>query len=46
MKKWVVIVLLAVLLSGCSWQKVKKFFDETDWERSDRTIRVMDLIVR
>jgi len=46
MKKWVVLVLLAVLISGCSWQKVKKWFEEADWERSDRTIHMVDTILR
>ena len=46
MKKWVVLVLFTVLISGCSWQKVKKFFEEAEWERSDRTIRVVDMILR
>lgn len=46
MKKWLVLVLLAVLVSGCSWQKIKKFIDEAEWERSDRTIQVVDVIFR
>lgn len=46
MKKWVVLVLVAALVSGCSWQKVKKWLDEAEWEREDRTIRIIDLVVR
>lgn len=38
--------LACVMLSGCSVNKVWKWIDEMDWERDDRTIRVIDFIVR
>ncbi len=46
MKKWVALVLILLVLSGCSWQKVKKWFDGLEWERDDKTIHVIDLFIR
>lgn len=45
-KKWIVILLLLAALTGCSWQDVKKYLDKADWEPSDRTIGIVDLIIR
>jgi hypothetical protein len=46
MKKWVALLFILLVLSGCSLQKVKKWLDGLEWERSDRTIRVIDLFMR
>ncbi len=46
MRKWLVVALMLLMLSGCSWDKVKKWFDETEWERSDQTIRIVDYLLR
>jgi hypothetical protein len=39
MKKWIVIGLLLLMISGCSWQKVYKWINEMEFEREDETIR-------
>ena len=46
MKKWVILVLMMAVLSGCSWKKAVKWFDEMEWERDDRTVTVVDLFIR
>jgi uncharacterized protein YcfL len=46
MKKWLLVVFTVLLLSGCSLNKLWKWFDEMEWEREDETIRVVDLIIR
>ncbi|MEJ2716231.1 MAG: hypothetical protein P8182_03700 [Deltaproteobacteria bacterium] len=45
-KKWMVILIVFLLLSGCSWNKVIKWFDEMEVERNDETIRVIDIFIR
>lgn len=32
-------------LSGCSLRDMKKWFDEMEWERSDRVVQLSDFIV-
>lgn len=44
MKKWVVIILVVLLCSGCSLQQVRKWFNDIEWERDDQTIRSVDMI--
>jgi hypothetical protein len=46
MKKWFVIALALLMLSGCSFSTVKKWFDKMDWERDDQTIRIVDFFLR
>jgi len=46
MRKWLVVALTVVMLSGCSWDKVKKWLDETEFERSDKTIRIVDFLLK
>ena len=45
-KKWMLVIALFLLLSGCSWTKVMKWFDEMEVERNDQTIRIIDLLIR
>ncbi len=42
MKKWVSILILCLLLSGCSWTNFRKMIDDMDWERDDQTVQVFD----
>ncbi len=46
MKKWLALIALLIILSGCSWQKTKKWLDGLEWERDDQTIRVVDILIR
>ncbi len=46
MKKWLLVFLTLVMLSGCSWNKVWKWIDEMDWERDDQTVRMTDIFMR
>lgn len=39
-------LLVALFLSSCSWNKVMKWFDDMDWERDDQTIRIVDFFLR
>jgi uncharacterized protein YcfL len=41
MKKWLLVVIALLMLSGCSWNKVLKWFDEMEWERDDQTVRIL-----
>ena len=45
-KKWMLVIVLFLLLSGCSWTKVMKWFDDMELERDDQTIRIIDILVR
>ncbi|MBI5250920.1 MAG: hypothetical protein HY912_15640 [Desulfomonile tiedjei] len=46
MKKWLVISVALLMLSGCSFKKAWKWIDEMDWERDDQTISVVDFFIR
>jgi len=46
MKKWLVIALALLFLSGCSLHKAWKWFDEMEWEKEDETCRVVDFFFR
>jgi uncharacterized protein YcfL len=46
MKKWLLVALTLLLVSGCSWSKVWKWIDEMDWERDDQTVRIVDIFIR
>ncbi|MEW6110764.1 MAG: hypothetical protein AB1664_01430 [Thermodesulfobacteriota bacterium] len=46
MKRWILAALVLVALGGCSWQKAVKWLDELDWERDDKTIRIIEIIPR
>lgn len=46
MKKWLLVALAVMLLSGCSWNKVKKWFEDMDWEPEDQTIRIERTFIR
>ncbi|AFM24371.1 Prokaryotic membrane lipoprotein lipid attachment site [Desulfomonile tiedjei] len=44
MKKWLVLALALIMISGCSTKKIWKWIDEMEWERDDQTIRIMDFL--
>jgi len=44
MKRWFLAALILLALGGCSWQKVIKWFQDAEWERDDRTIRIIEII--
>jgi hypothetical protein len=46
MKKWIALALLVLLLSGCSFSRVWKFFDEMDYERDDKTIQIVHFLIK
>jgi hypothetical protein len=46
MKKLFLIMLAALLLSGCSMGKVMKWINEMDWERDDQTIQVVKFLIK
>ena len=46
MKKWLLVALTLVMLSGCSWNQVWKWIDEMEWERDDQTVRMIDIFMR
>ncbi|MGO9566530.1 MAG: lipoprotein [Desulfomonilaceae bacterium] len=46
MKKWLLIALILVILSGCSWNQVWKWIDEMDYERDDQTVRIVDIFIK
>lgn len=46
MKRWILVALFVILLSGCSWDKVIKWIDEMDWERDDQTVHITDILVK
>jgi len=46
MKKWLLVALILLLVSGCSFSKVWKWIDEMDWEPDDKTIKVIQILIR
>lgn len=46
MKKWLLVTLAVLLISGCSLSKFWKWVDEMEWEREDQTIKVMRILIR
>jgi hypothetical protein len=46
MKKWVLMVIAVLIMSGCSWNKMWKWIDEMEWEREDQTIRIVDILMK
>jgi uncharacterized protein YcfL len=46
MKKLFLVFLAILMLSGCSWHKAKKWFEEMEWERDDQTVHMMDIFFR
>jgi hypothetical protein len=46
MKKWLLIALTLAILSGCSWNKVWKWIDEMEYERDDKTVRIVDIFIK
>jgi len=45
MKKWIAIIFVLMFLSGCSWQKAMKWFDDLQWERENETIRIVNIFL-
>ncbi len=45
-KKLVILAVAVTLLSGCSWRKAWKWFEEMEWEREDEIVRVVDVLPR
>lgn len=46
MRKWLIVVVACVLISGCSFNRAWKWIENMDWERDDQTIRIVDIICR
>jgi len=46
MKKWLLVALAALLLSGCSFKQVWKWIEDADWEGDDQTIRIVHFLMR
>jgi uncharacterized protein YcfL len=46
MKKWLLIALTLLMLSGCAWNKVWKWINDMDYERDDQTVRIVDIFIR
>jgi uncharacterized lipoprotein YajG len=46
MKKWLLIALALVMLSGCAMNKVWKWIDDMDYERDDQTVRIVDIFIK
>ena len=44
MKKLIIAMLVILMLSGCSWNKVIKWFDELKWERDDEIVHIIDIL--
>jgi uncharacterized protein YcfL len=40
MKKWILVMLACLILSGCSIKEIRKWFDEMEWERDDQTVSI------
>ncbi|MGO9122824.1 MAG: hypothetical protein ACLQPD_35045 [Desulfomonilaceae bacterium] len=46
MKKWLLVALTILFLSGCAFDSVWKWIDEMDFERDDQTINIVRFIVK
>jgi len=46
MRKWLLLLIAILLLSGCSFRQAWKWLDNMDWERDDQTIRIVHFLVR
>ncbi|MEW6137649.1 MAG: lipoprotein [Thermodesulfobacteriota bacterium] len=46
MKKWLIIALALMFLSGCSFSKFWKWFDEMEWERDDETVKIVRFLLK
>lgn len=46
MKKWLIVLITLLMLSGCSFTKAWKWFEEMEWERDDQTVRVVEFFLR
>ncbi len=41
MKRWIIVALMLIVLTSCSFNRVWKWIDEMEWEREDQTIKIM-----
>jgi hypothetical protein len=46
MKKLLIVVITLLALSGCSLSSFKKWFDSMDWEPEDKTIKIIDILIK
>ena len=46
MKKWLLVALTILFLSGCAFDSVWKWIDEMDFERDDQTINIVRFILK
>jgi uncharacterized protein YcfL len=46
MKKWLIVLLALLMLSGCAFDKAWKWFNKMDWERDDQTVRVVHIFMK
>ena len=41
MKKWLILSLALLFLSGCSFSRVRNWIEEMEWERDDETVSIV-----
>ncbi len=46
MKKCIALMVIGLLISGCSWNNLRKFIDDMEWERDDQTISIVLPVLR
>jgi uncharacterized lipoprotein YajG len=46
MKKWLVMIVATLLITGCSFDRVQKWLDNMEWERDDQTIKIVDIFFK
>jgi len=46
MRKWLLISLVLLSLSGCSFDSVWKWIDQMDFERDDQTISITRFLMK
>jgi hypothetical protein len=46
MKKWLVMIVATLLITGCAFDRAWKWLDNMDWERDDQTIKIVDIFFK
>lgn len=46
MRRLVLLGLVVLLISGCSFKQMWKWIEDAEWEREDKTITIVDFSVR
>jgi uncharacterized protein YcfL len=46
MRKWLLMVVATLLITGCSFDRVQKWLDNMEWERDDQTINIVDIFFK